>query len=53
MNDEFTRTYELGRSLGIELGKHQERERIIKILKDYAPHLTTTGLMDMINEEDK
>jgi hypothetical protein len=51
MNDEFTRTYELGRSLGLEVGKHQERERILKILADYAPHLTTTGLIDMIKED--
>lgn len=30
-------------------GSAYERERIIKVLKDYAPHLTTSGLMQLID----
>lgn len=52
MTDEpFTRTYELGRAIGIQLGKHQERERILKIVKDYAPHLITSGLIEQIERD--
>lgn len=32
-------------------GADRERERIIKILMDYAPHLTTEGLMQQIKGE--
>ena len=32
-------------------GEIRERERIIKILIDYAPHLTTEGLMQQIKGE--
>ena len=34
-----------------ELGAELERERIIKLLMDYAPHLTTEGLMQQIKGE--
>jgi hypothetical protein len=34
-------------------GAEFERERIIKILMDYAPHLTTSGLMELIRGEQK
>jgi hypothetical protein len=32
-------------------GVQREQERIIKILMDYAPHLTTSGLMKLIKVE--
>lgn len=50
-SEPFTRTYELGRAIGIQLGKHQERERILEILKDYSPHLITSGLIEQIQED--
>jgi hypothetical protein len=34
-------------------GVQREQERIIKILMDYAPHLTTSGLMALIKGEEK
>ena len=34
-------------------GVERERERIIKILMDYGPHLTTSGLMELIRGEEK
>jgi hypothetical protein len=36
-----------------EQGVQREQERIIKILMDYAPHLTTIGLMELIKGEQK
>ena len=39
--------------LAFEQGVKTERERIIKILMDYAPHLTTEGLMQQIKGEQK
>jgi hypothetical protein len=49
MSDRFNEGLEQGISLGIL----KERERIIKILMDYAPHLTTSGLMELIKGEQK
>jgi hypothetical protein len=34
-------------------GREYERKRIVKILMDYAPHLTTSGLMEQINGEEE
>jgi hypothetical protein len=34
-------------------GADYERERIIKILMDHAPHLTTIGLMELIKGQVK
>jgi hypothetical protein len=34
-------------------GVSTERERIVKILTEYAPHLLTSGLMELIKGEQK
>lgn len=38
--------------LAFEQGVKRERERIVSILREYAPHLTTSGLMQQILETD-
>ena len=40
-------------TIAFNQGVERERERIIKILMDYAPHLTTSGLIELIRREDK
>ena len=40
-------------TIAFNQGVERERERIIKILMDYAPHLTTSGLMALIRGEEK
>ena len=40
-------------AIAFNQGVERERERIIKILMDYAPHLTTSGLMELIKGEQK
>lgn len=37
----------------VQIAKEDERKRIVKILMDYAPHLTTSGLMALIKGEQK
>lgn len=38
--------------LAFDQGVKRERERIVSILQEYAPHLTTAGLMQQILETD-
>ena len=40
-------------AIAFNQGAQREQERIIKILMDYAPHLTTSGLMALIKGEEK